>query len=219
MRVVVCVATVIVLMATPSFAQTQRGYVEGAAGFASSPDTTSGDVLGEVGVRVAPHLLVFGDFGQFHNLQPSTVQPSVDLATATLAANQGVTVVGTGRVPASYAIGGLRFEIPTNSHVTPYVLGGVGFARLAPTAQFTYSSGTLAGVTPVAGDDVTDQIISMGDFTQPAATTAFTFSLGGGVAIPVARRWTADVGYRFSRVAADTPLNAQGVTFGVGYRF
>ena len=35
MRVVVCVATVIVLMATPSFAQTQRGYVEGAAGFAS----------------------------------------------------------------------------------------------------------------------------------------------------------------------------------------
>ena len=59
----------------------------------------------------------------------------------------------------------------------------------------------------------------MGDFTQPASTTAFTFSLGGGVAIPVARHWTADAGYRFSRIAADTPLNAQGVTFGVGYRF
>jgi len=204
MRVVVCVAAVIVLRATPSFAQqTERGYVEGAAGFATSPDTTSGDVLGEVGVRIAPHLLVFGDFGQFHNLQPSTIQPSVDLATATLAADQGVTVVGTGRVPASYAIGGLRFEIPTNSRVTPYVLGGVGFARLTPTA----------------GDDVTDQIVSMGDFTQPAATTAFTFSLGGGVAIPVAHHWTADIGYRFSRVSADTPLNAQGMTFGVGYRF
>jgi len=220
MRVVVCVAAVIVLMATPSYAQqTERGYVEGAAGFATSPDTTSGDVLGQVGVRIAPHLLVFGDFGQFRNLQPSTIQPSVDLATATLAADQGVTVVGTGRVPASYAIGGLRFEIPTNSRVTPYVLGGVGFARLTPTAQFTYSSGTLAGVTPTAGNDVTDQVVSMGDFTQPAATTAFTFSLGGGVAIPVAHHWTADVGYRFSRVSADTPLNAQGMTFGVGYRF
>jgi hypothetical protein len=28
-----------------------------------------------------------------------------------------------------------------------------------------------------------------------------------------------DVGYRVSRVAADTPLNAQSVTFGIGYRF
>ena len=30
---------------------------------------------------------------------------------------------------------------------------------------------------------------------------------------------SGDAGYRFSRVAADTPLNAQGMTFGVGYRF
>ena len=29
----------------------------------------------------------------------------------------------------------------------------------------------------------------------------------------------ADVGYRVSRVSSDTPLNAQSVTFGVGYRF
>src|SRR5712692_8682111 len=102
MRVVVSVATAIVLMATPSFAQTERGYVEGAGGFASSPDTTSGDVLGEIGVRIAPHLLVFGDIGRFQNLQPSAIQPSVDLTTATLSASQGVTVVGTGRVPVSY---------------------------------------------------------------------------------------------------------------------
>jgi len=219
MKIIFLLAAFVGAAVTPLLAQTDRGYVAASGGFAVTTDTTSGNALGEVGVRVAPHLLVFGDFGQFHNLQPSTIQPSVDLATATLAADQGLTVVGTGRVPASYAIGGLRFEMPTNSRVTPYVLGGIGFARLTPTAQFTYSSGTLAGVTPAAGDDVTDQIISMGDFTQPAATIAFAFSLGGGVAIPVAKHWTADVGYRFSRVAADTPLNAQGMTFGVGYRF
>ena len=45
------------------------------------------------------------------------------------------------------------------------------------------------------------------------------FTLGGGVEIPVARHWAIDAGYRFSRVAADTPLNAQGATFGFGYRF
>ena len=170
MKIIFLLAAFVGAAATPLLAQTDRGYVATPDGFAVTTDTTSGNALGEVGVRVAPHLLVFGDFGQFHNLQPSTIQPSVDLATATLAADQGLTVVGTGRVPASYAIGGLRFEMPTNSRVTPYELGGIGFARLTPTAQFTYSSGTLAGVTPAAGDDVTDQIISMGDFTQPAAT-------------------------------------------------
>ena len=42
--------------------------------------------------------------------------------------------------------------------------------------------------------------------------------LGGGVEVPVTRRWAVDAGYRFSRVSAETPLNAQGATFGFGYR-
>ena len=45
------------------------------------------------------------------------------------------------------------------------------------------------------------------------------YTLGGGVDIPVAHHWAVDVGYRFSRIEADTPLNAQGMTFGFGYRF
>lgn len=68
-------------------------------------------------------------------------------------------------------------------------------------------------------DDVTSQIESTGVFSLPAASTAFMYTLGGGVDIPLARRWSVDAGYRFSRVAADTPLNAQGVAVGIGYRF
>ena len=129
-------------------------------------------------------------------------------------------MLGTARVPAVYSVGGLRFEVPTRGRVSPYVLGGIGAARLNPTAQFTFSSGTLPdGSTPTVGDDVTSQLVAAGDFTAPAATTAFMFTLGGGVEIPVARHWAIDAGYRFSRVAADTPLNAQGATFGFGYRF
>ena len=104
--------------------------------------------------------------------------------------------------------------------VVAMVLGGIGVARLTPTAQFTYSSGPLPdGSTPSVGDDVTSQIVSAGDFTAPGATTAFMYTLGAGVEIPVTRQWAVDAGYRFSRVAADTPVNAQGVTFGIGYRF
>ena len=102
----------------------------------------------------------------------------------------------------------------------PYVLGGVGFARITPTAQFTYTSGQLPdGTTPTVGADVTTTLATAGDFTQPAATTALMFTLGGGVEIPVTRHWDVDAGYRYSRVATDTPVNVQGATFGVGYRF
>jgi opacity protein-like surface antigen len=220
MRVLMIAATVTLLTAAPLLAQSERGYVTGVGGFAATSDTTSGNVLGEAGVRIAPHLLVFGSLGEFHNLQPSELQPTVDSTAAVLAAGQGLNVLGTARVPAWYGVGGLRYEVPTTGRVSPYLLGGIGAARLSPTAQFTFSSGTLPdGSTPTVGTDVTSQLVAAGDFTAPLSTTAFMFTLGGGVEIPVARHWAIDAGYRFSRVAADTPLNAQGATFGFGYRF
>jgi len=118
-------------------------------------------------------------------------------------------------------MGGVRWSLPVTAGLSPYVFGGAGFARLTPSAQFTYASGTLLGATttPTTGTDVTSQLVSLGDFTQPPASTAFMFAVGGGVEAPIAPHLVADVGYRVSRVAADTPLNAQSVIFGVGYRF
>lgn len=219
MKALLIVAT-LALTATPSYAQSSSVYASVAGGFAVSPDGTSGDALGELGVRVGRHFSVFGDVGQFHNLQPSQIQPSVDSVDATLAAS-GLTVTGVARVPAWYSMVGLRWSTPLNAHLSPYVFGGVGFARLTPAAHFTYQGGTLLGAatTPVTGDDVTAQLVSTGEFVQAAASTAGMFAVGGGVEAPIARHLVADIGYRVSRVSADTPLNAQSVTFGVGYRF
>ena len=136
-----------------------------------------------------------------------------------------MTVVGGGSLPASYYTGGLRVEVPIKSRVVPYVLGGVGAAHLSPEARFTFSSGTLPdGSTPATGTDVTDVITSAGAFTEPAASSAFMFTLGGGVQVPVAPHWIVDAGYRHSRISADTtlsasPLSTNGMTFGFGYRF
>jgi opacity protein-like surface antigen len=208
------------LTAAPAFAQTERGYITGIGGFTTAADVTSSDVLAEGGVRVAPHLSVFGDVGQFHNLRPSDVQPNVDTTVAALSADQGLSVLGTARVPAWYSLAGVRFEAAPHGRVAPYVLGGIGFARLTPTATFTYSSGTLPdGSTPTAGADVTSALETAGDFTAPTPTTKPMFTLGGGVAIPLARHWDVDAGYRYSRVATDTPLNTNGAAFGIGYRF
>ena len=221
MKALIIAAAAIVMAAGPVFAQTtqdQRAYVTAGGGVAISSDATSGDVAFEAGMRIAPNLFVFGNIGQFHNLQPSQLQPTVDSTDLTLAAS-GLTVNGTARVPALHAVAGLRYEIPTSKGFSPYVLGGIGFARLSPTAQFTYQSGTLTGFTPTVGEDVTTQLESLGDYTQPASSTAFMFTLGGGVDVPVAPHLMVDVGYRVSRVSADTPVSANSFVAGFGYRF
>src|SRR5262245_31345205 len=202
----------IALAPAAAFAQTERGYITGVGGFAITADTTSPDVLAEGGVRIAPHLSVFGDAGRFRNLQPSQVQDNVDLTTQA-SADEGLSVIGTGKVPAAFAIGGLRYEASAFRHLSPYILGGVGVAHLKPTARFTYSSGTLPdGSTPTAGQDVTTAVETAFDFTLPLPETAFMATIGGGVQVPVSRHWAFDADYRFSRIASDTPLNAHGAT-------
>ncbi len=115
MRALFVAATLSLLCAAPSLAQGERGYVTGVGGFAASTDATSGNIMFDAGVRVAPHLLVFGNLGQFHNLQPSDALPAVDSTMATVAGTLGLNVVGTARVPALYSVGGLRYEIPTRA--------------------------------------------------------------------------------------------------------
>jgi opacity protein-like surface antigen len=210
---------VVLLMAGPAFAQGERAFVNGSGGFAVSPDGTSGNILGEVGYRIVPKLSVFGDFGQFHNLQPSDIQAAVTTST-TDASNEGLIIAGEARVPAWYTVGGLRYDLLTHRGFTPYVLGGVGLARLTPSAQFTYTSGPLPdGTTSTAGSDVTSDLLGAGLFVKPPSSSALMMTFGGGLAIPIAQHVSVDTAYRYSRVNADTPVNAQGMTFGIGYRF
>src|SRR5258708_2373476 len=120
MKLLVIIATL--ALAAPSYAQSSSVYANVAGGFAVSPDGTSGDILGQVGVRAARHLPVFGDIGQFHNLQPSAAQPAVDSTDAMLAAG-GLTVNGVARVPAWYSMGGVRYSLPVSARLSPYVFG------------------------------------------------------------------------------------------------
>jgi opacity protein-like surface antigen len=225
------IAAMVALTAAPLFAaegsgsgQDAKGYISGLGGFATSVSNTTGDVSVEASVRIAPHVMVFGDIGRMGNLQAS-LQPTLDTATAALSATQGLSVVGGGKLPASYGIGGLRVEVPNRTRLLPYVLGGIGVARLTPSAQFTFTGGTMPdGSTPDVGADVTTALVAAGGFTAPPPSTAFMFTAGGGLQVPLARHWAVDAGYRYSRIAADStlssaPLTTNGMTFGVGYRF
>jgi opacity protein-like surface antigen len=162
---------------------------------------TTGNVMVEaVSDRTACHDL--RNSGRFGNLQ-ADLQPTLDAATAALSANQGLSVIGGGNLPAWYTTGGVRVEVPAGRRILPYVLGSVGVARLNPSAQFTFSSGALPdGSTPNVGADVTSALISTGTYTDPPASTAPMFSFGGGAQIPVAPHWVVDAAYRYSRIAA-----------------
>jgi opacity protein-like surface antigen len=231
MRTLMIATSVTLLAAAPVFAQEKgvtgadaRGYLTGLGGFAKSITNTTGDLLVEGGVRIVPHVMVFGNLGRFGNLQ-ADLQPTLDATTSALATNQGLSVIGGGSLPATYVTGGLRVEVPTRSRVMPYALGGVGVARLNPTAQFTFSSGIMPdGSAPLVGTDVTAAIISAGSFTAPPSSSALMLTFGGGVQVSVAPHWAVDAGYRYSHIAADTtlsasPLTTNGMTFGIGYRF
>lgn len=232
-KVLVMAVAVIAVAAAPAFAQEHKtdagwqdaaGYVAGLGGFQAATGSTTGDVLLEGGVRVAPHVMVFGDLGWFKNVQ-SDLTASLASAASSLQNTQGLTVAGSGTLPALYSVGGVRVEIPMSDLFLPYVLGGAGVARLTPTQQFMFTSGTMPdGSTPSVGQDVTSTLTSSGALTVPASSTAFMYTLGGGVLIPVASRWTIDAAYRYSRIAADaslsaSPLSTNGMTFGLGYRF
>jgi len=216
------------IMAAPAIAQEHHGidpsgYVTVFGGPAWSDGNSTGSVLFEGGRRIAPHTMLFGNVGRFANLQ-GDLQPTLDATTAA-SSTQGVTVAATGSLPAWYGLGGVRAEIPASDHFVPYVLGGIGAARLTPTAQFTFTGGIMPdGSTPAVGTDVTSTLTSAGIYTAPATSTAFMFMLGGGAQVPLASRWAVDLGYRYSRIAADStlsasPLNTNAVTFGFGYRF
>jgi len=231
--VAAAVIAVTALTAAPLFAQehAQNGgwqdsaaYVTGLGGFQAATGSTTGDLLIEGGVRVAPHVMVFGDLGYFRNLQPDLTN-SLNNAVASLQNTQGLGVTATGTLPALYSIGGVRVEIPASNLFLPYVFGGAGAAHLSPTQQFNFASGAMPdGSSPTIGQDVTTNLTTSGLFTPTVSSTAFMYTIGGGVLIPVASRWVVDAAYRYSRIAADqtlsaSPLSTNGMTFGLGYRF
>lgn len=219
MKAIVIAVVMSVLTAAAASAQAGRAYVQANGGFATTTDGTSGAVSGEVGFEVAHNLFVVGSVGSLRNVQPSTVQPTVDASVAALTAD-GLSVQGNPRVAARYGTGGIRYEIPRWTRATPYLTGAIGYARLTPSARFTYQSGTtIAGATVIDGEDATNDVETGGFFTAPSASNALMLSAGAGIKIPIGSRLMGDVGYSVSRIASDTPLTPQGLQFGIAYRF
>jgi opacity protein-like surface antigen len=228
LKIVAVGVTLVALAAAPLFAQEPGGpdapgYVSAFGSTVWGGGNSTGSVLFEAGIRIAPHVMVFGNVGRFADLQ-ADLQPTLDASTTALS-GQGLGVTSAGTLPAWYGVGGLRAEILPTRHAMPYVLGGVGAARLNPTTHLTFAGGAMPDGSAVdVGSDVTAALITGGSYSAPPASTALMMMLGGGVQVPLFPHWAVDLGYRYSRIAADTSLsatalNTNAMSFGFGYRF
>ena len=67
MRYALILTLVATFWTSSAYAQEPRGYVEGFGGLAKLTGTKTADAAGEVGVRIAPDVMVFGNVGRLHD--------------------------------------------------------------------------------------------------------------------------------------------------------
>ena len=214
MKLLVMVVTTGLALAGVAQAQSttaqSMGYVEGVAQSAFG-NVTSQSFGAEAGVKVWRGLHVFVDAGDVRDAAPSVL--GVNAQTIASFLTQSLTGVAFQvHQPVAFGVAGLKYVIPVAGRVEPYVLGGVGIARV--TKDVTFS---------VAGTDVTTTLaqygVVLGSDLSGRETKAM-FSVGGGVMWPAWRRLVADVQYRFGRVSTSgQSLNVNRAGIGIGVRF
>ena len=217
MKLLVMVVAVTMALALGGVAQAQttttedsKGYVEGVAQSAFG-NVTSQSFGAEAGVSLGHGLYVFVDAGYVRDTAPSVLGVNAQIIAGFL--SQSATSV-TFQVyqPVAFGIAGLKYVVPVTGRIEPYVLGGVGAARIRKDVTFT-----------VAGADVTSTLAQYGVVlgSDLAGTeTKVMFSVGGGVMWPAWRRVVADFQYRFGRVSTSGPaLNISRAGIGIGVRF
>jgi opacity protein-like surface antigen len=194
-----------------------KGYVEAFAQSAFG-NVTSQAYGGEVGYTVRKNLQVWVEFGQVRNVAPPELGAAATLIAGFLRSQtpSDVAVSYSVKEPVTFGAGGVKYVIPmTASRLQPYVLVGVGIAKV--TKDVTFTVGTA---------DVTSQLTSLGvqlgsdlsgEFTKPMVT------LGGGVDWPFWRQIVVGLQFRFSHIGAEddttSALNIGRVGASVGIRF
>ena len=184
MRTSLAVVILTLVSASPLFAQNPvtKGFFTGGAGFvffknvsgfSTAGDQGTSDISAALGARIKGHVMLIGNGGWVRNLQKG-IQPLLVATTNTIYNVHGISTTGTGTMPVWYGEGGLSLNGPTLGLWTPYVMGEYGIARLNPTIELQYKSGTIPGQTtapPTVGSDQTSLFEKLGYFRAPGTST------------------------------------------------
>lgn len=183
-----------------------RGAVVGLGGVTFGTETAAqfgGHVVGDV----TDNVQVYGSLVRMQNVLPRYVQEDLDDASALLTALTGVRWDFSAKAPAVVGSGGVRLFAKTDQ-VRPYVLGGLGFAKVNGT------------IREIDFGDITDELIADGYLDRgDVEATKFLWEVGGGIEVP-AGPLLVDVGYRFRKLTGvDEGFNISSLGFGLGVRF
>jgi opacity protein-like surface antigen len=167
---------------------------------------------GEAGFTVMPNVQVFVEGGRVNNVAGAAVGAAAQLIVIALGQTQSSVGVSV-KEPVTFGVAGVRYLIPvTGTKLQPYVMGGIGIAKVKQDVKFT-----------VGGTDVTAGLQQFGVQLGTDLSGDFTkamLALGGGVAVPVWERVVLDLHYRYGRIfAPDQGINVNRAGIGLGVRF
>jgi hypothetical protein len=171
-------------------------FVGGLGGLTFGTQTSSA-IGGQFGAKIATNLHVIGEIGRIQNVFPKEFSDFIDEFEALAEAEFGIPVEIEIQVPALYGFGGARWSQP-QGRLTPFVEGGVGFAR-------------LTGKVKVAGLNIDDFVPA--DLLDQT-TTEPLIAFGGGVNVEVTRKMSVDAGYRYSRIFTEDPAVNASMIYG-----
>ena len=203
MKRFILAAAVLCVSAVPALAQeNSRVSAIGGITFQTQTDALLG---GEFGTNLHPNLEVYGGVNFMRNVLPRNIQRDLDLISAVLTETTGNVWGFKGDIRAFTGVGGVRYRVPMQKNLRPYVLAGGGLANV----RVRFRERDL-GVMP---QEILDQI-GINDSTD----TKPYLELGGGFEVPVGAL-VMDAGYKFGRIVGDTNVNTSRVYFGVGAKF
>jgi opacity protein-like surface antigen len=186
-----------------------KGYAEGFAQSAFG-NVTSQSYGGEVGVALTSVIQVYGEFAYVKDTAPSSLAANAQQIVNYLA--QTETNVGYhAEQPATMGGGGLRFRFGGTVKAEPYLLIGLGVAKVEKKVSFTINGTDVTSNLPQYG-------VVLGTDLSGTETKAM-LSLGGGVAWAVWGNLLVDFQYRYGRVFTDEGLNINRAGVGIGVRF
>ena len=190
-------------------APASKGYVEAVAQSAFG-NVTSQSFGAELGFTVAPKVQVFVEAGFVRDTAASDLGASAQIIAGFLSQTQ-TGVAFSGKQPVGFGAGGIRYLIPASARFEPYVLAGVGVARVTKEVSFSVAGSDVTGTLPQYG-------VVLGTDLSGSESAAM-MTLGVGVAWPW-QRLVVDLQYRYGRVfASEQGLNVNRAGVGIGFRF
>jgi opacity protein-like surface antigen len=193
----------------PASRQEDRGYIEFVAQSAFG-NVTSQCYGVEAGGSVGHGVQIFGEFGNIRNIATPEISAAAQQIAGALSQVQSAAVTYNVKQPVTFFGGGVRFSIPTQSGVRPYVLGGYGVAKVKNDVTFQLGGTDATSTLPqyvTLGSDLT------GDVSKPMLT------LGGGVVWPAWKSLILDFGYRYGRIFMEKATTTNRAGLGIGVRF